>query len=206
LTLGRTEDTGRSVSTSGDRVIAPSAYERRKAPDKVRAALVQAASDLIAQEGLARLTVDAVARAAGVTKGGLFHHFASKNDLITGVITAMIEAADEVIEARMAADDEPHGRFTRAYLENVFTTPQLDGGASARTVCRAMMADPDMHKIWSEWLDRRIASHAETDDNPDCALVRLAADGAWLKSLSSPEAPAPLSRELQAKLIALTRP
>lgn len=187
-------------------MIPPSAYERRKAPDQVRAALVRAASDLIAEQGLSRLTVDAVARAAGVTKGGLFHHFATKNDLINGVIATMIEAADEVIEARMAADAEPHGRFTRAYLENVFSQPQVDCGASARTICRAMMADPDMHRIWNDWVESRVAAHAATDDNPDCALVRLAADGAWLKSLSSPEAPAPLSRELQAKLIALTRP
>lgn len=186
-------------------MLPPSGYERRKEPEKVRAALIQAAAHLIAEQGLSRLTVDAVAKAAGVTKGGLFHHFPSKQDLVRGVQEAMIEIADATIDARMANDPEPHGRFTRAYLDGVFADHKLDGNTSSRTLCLAMLADPDLQDGWAGWVEGRVALHAATDDNPACALVRLAADGAWLGSLQHPDRPPPLPAEVHAMLLELTR-
>ena len=56
-------------------MLSPTGYERRKEPEKVRAALIAATASIIAEHGLGKLTVDGVARAAGVIKGGLFHHF-----------------------------------------------------------------------------------------------------------------------------------
>ena len=187
-------------------MLPPSGYERRKEPEKVRAALIQAAAHLIAEQGLPRLTVDAVARAAGVTKGGLFHHFPSKQDLVRGVQETMIAFADETINAQMATDPEPHGRYTRAYLDGVFADHKLGGNTSSRTLCLAMLADPDLQEGWSTWVEGRVALHAATDDNPACTLVRLAADGAWLNSLQHPDRPPPLPSEVRQMLIDLTYP
>jgi AcrR family transcriptional regulator len=186
-------------------VICSSGYERRKAPEKVRAALIDAAAMLIAQQGLSRLTIDGVARAAGVTKGGLFHHFASKDDLILGVVGAMIDSADADIAGVMADDPEPHGSFTRAYLSGVFGDPLATEHATARTLCMAMLADPRLQNMWFNWVRDQVAKHAATDDNTECALVRLAADGAWLNSLCNPAKPV-LHAELVARLTDLTRP
>jgi AcrR family transcriptional regulator len=172
----------------------------------VRAALIDAAAHLIAEKGMARLTVDAVAKAAGVTKGGLFHHFATKDDLVQGVLDAMFAFANERIGAAMADDPEPHGRFTRAYLNGVFEDAQLNGKTSSRTLCLSMLADPNLQASWSDWVDSQIAHHAETDDNPQCALVRLAADGAWLNSLKHPGTPPPLPADIYRSLIDLTKP
>lgn len=172
----------------------------------MRAALIGAAAALIADQGLSRLTVDAVARAAGVTKGGLFHHFPSKDDLIQGVIGAMIDSADATIATTMADDPEPHGSFTRAYLAGVFTDKRVTERASTRTLCLAMLADPTLQDVWLDWVKDQVAKHAATDDNPACALVRLAADGAWLNSLRQHTTPPSLPPEVLAMLIDLTRP
>jgi len=187
-------------------MLPPSGYERRKEPERVRAALIQAAAELIAEQGLPRLTVDAVAKAAGVTKGGLFHHFPSKQDLVHGVQQAMIALGDETIDALMVADPEPHGRFTRAYLNGMFADHKLDDTISSRSLCLAMLADPDLQRGWLDWVTARIARHAATDDNPACALVRLAADGAWLNSLIRPDQPPPVSAEVREMLVRLTYP
>lgn len=66
---------------------------RRKDPVAVRSALIEAAAGVIAREGFARLTVDGVAKLAGVTKGGLFHHFPSKQALVDGVFSEMLSDA-----------------------------------------------------------------------------------------------------------------
>lgn len=185
-------------------MILPSAV-RRKDPARIRAALLDAAVTVIVEQGLAKLTVDAVARAAGVTKGGLFHHFASKDELIHGVIAAQLQKGEEQIAALMADDPEPHGRFTRAYLNGVCGKDD-DDAATSRALCVAMLGDPGLSSQWTGWVAQQVAANAATDDNPRCAIVRLAADGIWLGSLGNPNQPTSICAEVHAGLLALTYP
>lgn len=171
----------------------------------MRAALIDAATAVIVEQGLARLTVDSVARAAGVTKGGLFHHFASKDDLIRGVLNEMMQRAEDHVEGAMAADPEPHGRFTRAYLKCVCEKPDPTE-ANSRALCLAMLGDPILSDNWSGWMEAKVAANATTDDNPSCAMVRLAADGIWLNSLTKPDSIPGVCSEVRAGLLALTYP
>lgn len=179
---------------------------RRKEPEKVRQALIDAAAETIADKGMARLTVDAVAKAAGVTKGGLFHHFPSKDDLVQGVLDAMIAHAEESINGEIADDSVPHGRFTRAYLNGVLRENRLNDKTATRTLCLAMLADPALQCRWSDWVAEQVERHAETDDNPSCEMVRLTVDGIWLNSLRNLNSPPTLSVEIYNRLIDLTRP
>ena len=59
------------------------------------------------------LTLDAVAAEAGVSKGGLLYHFASKPALLEALFDRWLTAFETAIEAR--ATGEPGG-FTRAYV------------------------------------------------------------------------------------------
>ncbi len=56
--------------------------------ERTRAALVEAASQLIAEEGYDQLSMDRVAARAGMTKGAIYNNFASKEDLIIEAFTA----------------------------------------------------------------------------------------------------------------------
>ncbi|WP_414475614.1 TetR/AcrR family transcriptional regulator [Microvirga sp. M2] len=47
--------------------------------------ILDAAEDLICTGGIAGFTLDAVALAAGLSKGGLLYHFSSKDSLISGL-------------------------------------------------------------------------------------------------------------------------
>jgi TetR/AcrR family transcriptional repressor of nem operon len=62
---------------------------------ETRSRLLDAARDVIRAQGYNATTIDDICAAAGVTKGGFFHHFASKEQL--GV--AAIEAFDAMAEA-----------------------------------------------------------------------------------------------------------
>jgi AcrR family transcriptional regulator len=56
------------------------------------AAIIRAAATMFAERGYARTTLDLVSVEAGVTKGALYFHFASKHDLADAVIAAELDA------------------------------------------------------------------------------------------------------------------
>jgi AcrR family transcriptional regulator len=59
--------------------------------------LLAAGRELFAREGYAGTSLDAVAAAAGVTKGSLYHHFRSKSDLFEAVFVQIAaELAEQV--------------------------------------------------------------------------------------------------------------
>jgi AcrR family transcriptional regulator len=54
-----------------------------------RAALVNAARSLFAQQGFAAVGTEVIVRAAGVTRGALYHQFADKTELFAAVVEAV---------------------------------------------------------------------------------------------------------------------
>ncbi|GAB2985757.1 TetR/AcrR family transcriptional regulator [Nocardioides montaniterrae] len=73
-----------------------------------RAALVAASRGLIAEHGYGALSTDQIAKAAGVTRGALYHQFAGKEELFAAVFeqveSEIAERIDAFIEA--AAPDD----------------------------------------------------------------------------------------------------
>ena len=67
-------------------------------PDSPPERLLDAAERLVSEVGAGHLTLEAVARAAGVSKGGLLYHFPSKEALLQ----AMIDRHLRDIGARIA--------------------------------------------------------------------------------------------------------
>ncbi|MXQ13061.1 TetR/AcrR family transcriptional regulator [Microvirga makkahensis] len=64
-----------------------------------REKILDAAAELVAEIGAGRLTLEAVAERAGLSKGGLLYNFPTKDALLQAMIQRMI---DQVAEAREA--------------------------------------------------------------------------------------------------------
>jgi AcrR family transcriptional regulator len=67
-------------------VAAPTARRRRRDLVRTRAALLDAAAEVFARRGLDGATLEEIAETAGFTRGAVYHHFASKEDLFLAVI------------------------------------------------------------------------------------------------------------------------
>lgn len=183
-----------------------SAYERKKEPDVVRRALLDGAARLAVEQGLSSVTVQAVADVAGVTKGGLFHHFPNKQALIEGVFTDLLGQMDAAIDARLLEDNEKFGCFTRAYIEVTFADFELGSASPWAALSVSALADPKLARLWDDWLTKRMASHRQTDLAPILQIARFAIDGMWLTHMTRPEGSrSPIKTALRRHLIALTR-
>lgn len=183
------------------------AHSRRKQPELVRRALLDETVKIASEHGVAAVTIEAVAKAAGVTKGGLFHHFPSKQALIDGVLAEMMEDFQEQLDALIAADPEPAGRFTRAYIEAVFADLDKADSRPWAALAVSMITDPTTRAVWSNWFMDYIGRHRADESSIDLTMARLAADGAWYAVVLGIEDRAgPRRDELKARLVAMTRP
>ncbi|AYD01961.1 TetR/AcrR family transcriptional regulator [Neorhizobium sp. NCHU2750] len=186
------------------------AHERRKQPEIVRRALLDCAAKISLDQGLPAVTLQAVADAANVTKGGLLHHFPSKQALLKGVFEDLLQRLDAEIDELMAKDEEPYGRFTRAYIRAFAKTDSGTEGDDGEDPWNALplssLTDPEMKAMWSNWYAARLARHAGTDAGATLSLARYTADGIWLAGLLDYAGVETTDRtEMLDKLIALTR-
>jgi AcrR family transcriptional regulator len=91
--------------------------------EKMLAAAVQVAI----RDGILAMTLEAVAKEAGVSKGGLLHHFATKEDLIAAMLEHYSWKVQQALEARIAGDGNPRGRFFRSFVKTIFEPPHTGG-------------------------------------------------------------------------------
>lgn len=172
---------------------------------ETRRTLLRAAAQVIREGGVGGLTLEAVARAAGVSKGGLLYHFPSKDALIAGMIADFLEAFEANLEGALARDDAPgHGRWLRAFARASFDTPpdrDLTAGLLAAVAAEPALLTP-LRSAFDRWQRRAV------DDGLDPALatvIRLAADGLWFADLLDAAPPGePLRGRVLETLLRLT--
>src|SRR5690606_24021731 len=80
-----------------------------------RDVILDALQQLLIEQGLPAVTLEKVAAAANVSKGGLLYHFPTKEALITGLAQRLADAADAGFE-RAATTDVVVGFYLRASL------------------------------------------------------------------------------------------
>ena len=66
-----------------------------------RESLLEAAHGWVLENGTAGFTLDAVAQRAGVSKGGLLYHFASKDALLEAMLEAQLEGFERALSASL---------------------------------------------------------------------------------------------------------
>ena len=102
----------------------------KRADTGLRDALLDAAEAVVARQGVANLTFDAVAAEAGMSKGGLLHHFRSKDRLIEGLVTRAAENWRACWMGSYERLPEGPGRMTRGLLNHCLSDAQSGRSSS----------------------------------------------------------------------------
>ncbi|MBU8542616.1 MULTISPECIES: TetR/AcrR family transcriptional regulator [Roseomonadaceae] len=85
-----------------------------------RTRILDAAEAIVQARGVPALTLEAAARDAGISKGGLLYHFASKEALLTGLLGRLAEAMAVDFDKAVTSQPEGSGRTARAMLAWAF--------------------------------------------------------------------------------------
>ncbi|MEU7893222.1 TetR family transcriptional regulator [Nonomuraea sp. NPDC049152] len=135
--------------------------------EQTRRTLLRESRRLFASRGYAAVGLSEIVRAAGVTKGALYHHFDSKAELFRAVLEQVQQEVGERVAATADAEEDPW--------------TQLVAGCQAFL---AASADPDVQQImlvdgpavlgWNEW---RALDEAASARHLAEALTELMAAG-----------------------------
>ena len=173
------------------------AYQRKKEPEVVRQRILESAVQLATENGVAGMSIQAVATMAGVSKGGVFHHFANKQLLIETMLTEVIRKLDFEIEALFQVDATAYGSFTRAYIETTLTSESFGMQSLWGALTMTLITDRTFSQLWTGWMHDRLQRHAATDSDMNLSILRYAADGVWFVTALDPYNISEQSDELQ---------
>ncbi len=104
------------------------------AADETRLRILDAAMRLMVERGYAGTSVRDIAEQLRMTKGSLYYHFTSKDDLLYALLTPLVEALDEFVTEVQTA-----GRMSGALLGRL-----VDVFDEHAPLLRAVMGDPSV--------------------------------------------------------------
>lgn len=155
-----------------------------KSNSSLRDQLLDAAESVAVREGVSRLTFDAVAAEAGVSKGGLLHYFTNKDQLIEGMVRRAADGWRHHFKTAYESVPPGPGRMVRGLLQSCFTDAQSwteELRRSYSSVFAALAQNPalvgPMRETYAE-----LYGYLEADGLPEGMAETLATaiDGLWL--------------------------
>ncbi|MEV8449852.1 TetR/AcrR family transcriptional regulator [Streptomyces parvus] len=167
-----------------------------------RSQILQAATRVVQREGVKSVTFDSVAAEAGLTKGGLLYHFASRDDLVLAIHQHL---ADQWEADLVAAAGKPATEATRDERLAAYTQVAIQSATRAELLLMLEGSTDAAHSaVWEAVTERWAPPPASAGDDPatlDRFIVRLAADGLWLyDSLTSQQLTSEMRRAVAERI------
>ncbi len=146
--------------------------------------LISAAERVVVRQGISNVTLESVAAEAGMSKGGLLHHFPSKDALIRAMVERAAANWVTCYESAYAQTPEGPGRMARAVLGHCLSdaecwTDELRSSSSA--VFAALAQNPTLIEPMRAAY-AKLHEYIAQDGLPEgvSETVVTAIDGLWL--------------------------
>jgi len=148
-------------------------------PPHARERVLDAYEALLISGGERTATLDAVARAAGVSKGGLLYHFASKDELAAAMIARLDALAAEDIERIRSASEGPVEYYLRTSVMMDDALDRAIVAASCLAQSGSRSATEALHRMREESAE---AIRPHVRDQAALDLVMLLSDGLFFNN------------------------
>lgn len=145
-----------------------------------RERILEAAERVVGELGAARMTLDGVAQAAGVSKGGLLYHFPSKESLMGALAKRYVESMSDCVQQAKIGTE---GRDLRACIIGILEqTPRAKIVAMGAALFAAAANDVSLLESIRE-RKAHFAKQLESSnvDFARAAIVMLAIDGLMMR-------------------------
>jgi len=148
-------------------------------------AIIDAAEAVVIEAGASHMTLDAVAAKAGVSKGGLLHHFPSKTALLVAMVKRQISTHQETLKRILEEIPEGPSKDLKGFILSILYR-ERDRDNLGASLSAAVAHDPRLNepvrKVVAETYARFASRNVPFEK---AAIIALAADGLWLQEMLS---------------------
>ena len=141
-----------------------------------RRRILEAAGRLFRAKGFEAVTVAEVMKAAGLTHGGFYGHFRSKDDLIAQTLAHALLAGEN---RRRSPAEIDLARYAASYLSPRHRDDLAGGCPTAGLGAETIRQSPEARAAMTAGLRRRIELLSEGAPGANAAEKRRAAIGSW---------------------------
>ncbi|QKZ15337.1 TetR/AcrR family transcriptional regulator [Spirosoma sp. KUDC1026] len=142
-------------------------YKRKKEPQENRQLILEAATDIINRKGIESMSLDAVARMANLSKGGLMHHFPKKEALIDELFQNRLDQFTQAFKQELALNRSSAIAFLKTVVNEEFDEQQK---RSLNVMTQACFNSEYYRQLFSQWY----REHVIADPN-DTSVANLTA-------------------------------
>ncbi|NLT22491.1 MAG: TetR/AcrR family transcriptional regulator, partial [Syntrophorhabdus sp.] len=160
--------------------------------------IIDAAETVVLEAGASHMTLDAVAAKAGVSKGGLLHHFPNKVSLLVAMVKRQIDMHQKILKKILGEIPEGPSRELKGFILSILYR-ERDRDNLGASLSAAVAHDPRLNepvrKVVSETYARLALGGMPFEK---AAIIALAADGLWLQEMLSIS---PFTEEQRKKIV-----
>jgi len=169
--------------------------KRKDIPSQRRQQILAAAAELFSQSGYHGVTVDAIARRAGISKGNLYWHFRSKQEIFQHLADYLVGRLFSPLADVMLSDAPPPDRL-RAMAERCLDAAQAD--PEAVRIMWQVATQPELKELLSsgfsswirpfiDYLSPLFAEMGEKDPQAVAMLYAFTLDCLMIMSVVGPD-------------------
>ncbi|WP_245647551.1 TetR/AcrR family transcriptional regulator [Novosphingobium lentum] len=146
-------------------VVEPSRWQQQKSA-RTRAGLIEASIDCLVEKGYSGLSTSSVAERAGVSRGAMHHHFATRMDLVSALV-------EHVFYQRM----------------HEFVTAYIGAGGSGQGTDRMVEIASDLHwqsvqtREYAAYIELAVAARTDPELDAHFAPVAQRFDDVWVREM-----------------------
>ncbi|WP_309225846.1 TetR/AcrR family transcriptional regulator [Priestia megaterium] len=160
--------------------------------------ILKAAIEFILENDFNNLTLEAVAKQAGISKGGLLYHFPNKEALLAGLTQHIFEEFITLFKEKAHQDPIEKGKWSRALVELSKWDLEHNSKLNIGVLSQSLL-DQDTSKAIDTTYQYVQDKIEEDVINPVTAtIIRLAIDGLYYSELLNV---APIEKELREKVL-----
>ena len=163
-------------------------------PEKLEE-LLNAAHHVVLRDGVARLTLDLVAKEAGVSKGAVLYYFPTKSALIGEMLKTHLDCHRTEWMREVEKQPQGPGRLTRGWLESIRRHTEMEGRGGAGMLA-AVANDPELLSLLREKIGQWHRELEEDGLDPlRLQLIHYAMDGIKFSELMGIDPPTGQGRD-----------
>jgi TetR/AcrR family transcriptional regulator, transcriptional repressor for nem operon len=119
--------------------------------------IVEAAAQLMMESGTEAPSVAEIMSAAGLTHGGFYKHFGSREELVAAAVAQAMDASETATREVVEEAEDPLAAFVEWYASPAHRDDLRDGCGVARLGADALLGEERVREVYREQVERYAA-------------------------------------------------